>query len=112
MIVTRQQQVDHIMQEFNFVQVHAVMVALDWEWATLPGGRGVPNVIDVQIAAKRLLANFLNEGRDTINCESVCHSTGGFEAGREGDILYLRFVIEEWAGDDSFGDVDQEFSHV
>ena len=87
--MTFQEQVDNIMDEFEFERVHEMMEAVDWTW----GDDGVPDVRDIRRAArKRLYA--LRE-----NSYSVC---GGFTAMKDEGVLRLFW------GENSTGMTDEE----
>lgn len=79
-------QIDAVMDEFDFHGVHRYMVQTGWEWAD---DGGVPPVSALRRCARRLLANVMQEGG--------LASTGGFTAVKVGWTLYLFFA--PWDGD-------------
>lgn len=88
-----QNQIDDIMDEFDFDQVEKVMEFLGWEWSS---SNGVPEKYEIKKQARKLLkqAAEFNGGGTT--------STGGFVAsskfGEDGNgkwvLLKLDFSIE------------------
>lgn len=85
------EQVDNIMENFNFTRVHETMVRLDWKWST-DKGLQVPSISDLKVTARRVLT-----GVDGIS--SFYLSTGGFVASVDRwGILNLSFEITNYAG--------------
>jgi len=77
--------VDRVIAAFDFARVHKAMVALDWKYE----GDAPPSVEKLKTTARGLLFSAV-EG-DSDNC---IHTTGGFQARRSGETLYLSFQIE------------------
>ena len=88
----QQDALDNIMDNFDFDQVHKVMVFLNWKWANSNGGLGVPEKYELRGEARRLLKMAIEE-KTTV-------STGGFIAEyREGEVdgwMDLKFVVSDW----------------
>ena len=78
--------IDKIINNFDFEKVHEVMNFLGWEWHPL---NKVPSIDELKKQARELL--------EQICAEPDIHniSTGGFEVILHRDILTLKFVIEE-----------------
>jgi len=89
-------EIDYILETFNFDRVHVAMTALDWQW-TDP--REVPTIARLKKRAKILL--------DTAYKEKITIATGGLQATYHppiknsdplidlGPILSLSFVLTE-----------------
>lgn len=77
--------VNDVLDGFDFVKVHNIMVASNWKWC----GK-VPSVAAIIREAEKLLHSVLNSKGDNVST-----GTGGFNAYRNGDELTLSFVIEE-----------------
>ena len=91
--MTQKQQdaLDNIMDNFDFDQVHKVMVFLNWKWANSNGSLGVPEKYELRGEARRLLKMAIEE-KTTV-------STGGFLAEyieEDGGWMDLKFVVSEW----------------
>lgn len=92
----KQEQVNAIIDEFDFQKVHKVMQCLEWEWFDT----GIPSVEDLKRKARELLEN--------VEPKHIT-ATGGFRASMDSEnCLELSFVVEEWCGEDFF-DEDEEF---
>jgi hypothetical protein len=91
--------IDDIIDNFNFITVEKVMKALNWEWVHV----GVPTIDDLKQKARELLKRVRNEIL-IVNEEEYTFfvSTGGFVARSEKikniDKIYLRlsFEIDAW----------------
>jgi len=81
--------IDDILDEFDFEQVHKVMVFLKWEWS----GEGVPTIGRLRKRAREML-NYAAEHADGTS------GTGGFYVRKEvwdGEtFLALSFVVTSW----------------
>ena len=92
--MTQKQQdaLDNIMDNFDFDQVHKVMVFLNWKWANSNGSLGVPEKYELRGEARRLLKMAIEE-KTTVQ-------TGGFIAEyRESEVdgwMDLKFVVSDW----------------
>ena len=87
----QQDALDNIMDNFDFDQVHKVMVFLNWKWVNSNGSLGVPEKYELRGEARRLLKMAIEE-KTTV-------STGGFIAeyiDEKGGWMDLKFVISEW----------------
>lgn len=63
-------QIDEIMDTFDFRKVHEVMKMLEWEWM----GNGVPEEYDLRVGARKLMKNLIDFKDGGVN------SSGGFKA--------------------------------
>ena len=83
------QQVDEVLESFDFDRVHHVMETLSWTWANL--GR-VPTRAELVTEARRLLTEL--DGRPGV------HGSGGLRASyKEDGTLSLKFILcESWSG--------------
>ena len=88
----QQDALDNIMDNFDFDQVHKVMVFLNWKWANMNGGLNVPEKYELRSEARRLLKMAIEE-KTTV-------STGGFIAEytekEESRWMDLKLVISDW----------------
>lgn len=84
------QQIDNIMNNFDFIRVRKTMVTLAWKWS---GEQGLyqPNIDDLRRSARHTLMTVVNTCARSI-------SSGGFIARREDGILSLSFVVSDWNG--------------
>jgi hypothetical protein len=79
-----EEQLDLVLNNFDFGRVRKAMVALDWRWAN----KGIPTLGDLYNEAERLLIK-AQEEKCTI-------ATGGLVAmGTKSGVLSLSFVVEE-----------------
>ena len=91
-----QQDIETILDEFDFHKVQKAMEALDWTWAS---SAGVPTIGELRKTARYLL-NFCYNADATE--PTYVTGTGGFEASRDmfvGDAkryYSLKFVVSEW----------------
>jgi hypothetical protein len=86
----KQEQIKHIMSDFDFNKIHSVMKFLDWKWSYENGDKKTPNVDDLKSIAEHCL-NQVSDSEDEI---SVC-SAGGFEAEKIENTLELRFILDK-----------------
>jgi hypothetical protein len=85
-----EEQIEEIMDEFDFEQVHKVMKFLDWRWLEdVNSEGGVPSISDLRKSSRKLL-------KEASGMKNVKISTGGFLAENNGNYLTLRFVLSEW----------------
>lgn len=91
-----QEDIEDILDEFDFHKVQKAMEALNWTWAT---SDGVPTIGELRRCARRLL-NYAVQVDSSFPDYST--ATGGFEVSRN---LYpnhakryysLKFVVSEW----------------
>ena len=88
-------QIDYIMDKFNFERVHVAMTAVDWKWVDYSdmSKLSVPSIARLREAARRLL-NSAADGQITT-------ASGGFQAkywppeGEDEAMLVLSFVLDE-----------------
>lgn len=86
------EQIRHIMSNFDFKRTHRTMVAIAWKWAEKgnPQILRVPSVLRLKEAALELLqATF--DGHEL--------SCGGFRVENKDGLLRLSFVVAEWEGE-------------
>jgi len=82
------QQVEEVLDSFDFDRVHRVMESLTWTWANLDR---VPTRAELVAEARRLLMEL--EGRPGV------HGSGGLRASyKEDGTLSLKFILcESWS---------------
>lgn len=99
---TGQEDIDYILDNFNFERVKKVMDILDWEW--YDAEEGVPSIIELRTCARRLLKEVLSKGIKTKKDTQI--STGGFRASyyKEEDLLELEFIVENVDNDILLGE--------
>lgn len=92
---TKQEHIDEVMDQFDFVKVVKAMKALDWRWATTAGM--VPLESELRQQARKLLG-LAYEGAIEFNVSPYMTGTGGFEAtySKEYDNLGLKFIVASW----------------
>lgn len=85
-MISKTEQINFIMDHFNFNKVRDVMESMDWFWAfTEYGASKVPSVQDLRNCARGLLENVSRGG--------YC-ATGGFQVFDQEGILTLLFSVE------------------
>lgn len=91
-----QQDIETILDEFDFHKVQKAMEALDWTWAS---SAGVPAIGELRRCARRLLKYATDAD---IAVPEYMTGTGGFEVSRHlypGDAkryYSLKFVVSDW----------------
>lgn len=85
-----QEQIDEIMDNFEFEKVHKMMLAVGWKWADGEGGYAVPTVPELREGARRLLYRTVDER------VSGC-ATGGFNVTAGKDFICLQWGPEHIA---------------
>ena len=102
-------QIDKILEEFDFEKVLVVMRVLDWKWYEQDGETcRIPNIPKLVTSARRSLVSAHTELVKQSESSSMQVSSGGFyaTATREDDgeiILDLKFVVEDmnWSSEDT-----------
>lgn len=95
MIITQQELIDEILDQFDFQKVKEVMDALNWTWA-IGTESHVPDIPELRKKAREMLW-------DSIRSKDRMIKTGGFVAEKEDDdTLELRFEVTSWNTWDSF----------
>lgn len=95
MIITQQELIDEILDQFDFQKVKEVMDALNWTWA-IGTESHVPDIPELRKKAREMLW-------DSIRSKDRMISGGGFVAEKEDDdTLELRFEVTAWNTWDSF----------
>ena len=84
--MTRVEQIAHLLATFRFDRVRLAMTILDWHWRRRDGVGYLPTIEQLRATARELL--------ETVDNNTKC-SSGGFEAGCDDGMLWLRFVLEE-----------------
>ena len=87
---TLRDQIDNIMDTFDFGRVREIMDALDWKWSMPAGGSGVPEEVELRQSARRLL-------RSLRECSIT--SSGGFTAVLSDDGVMLFWGIDSIGGE-------------
>lgn len=94
--VSLQEQIDNILDNFDFERVKETMDKLDWYWGD-EDNRMIPEIRDLRIEARRLLNSVKNENS---GYQSSC---GGFTAEKIAENgLELRFEVSTLNGFDIF----------
>ncbi len=93
MKITKEQQIEAILDYFDFERVKKAMDALDWTWAFTDG---VPEIGDLRRQARNLLTTIKNKPGESI-------STGGLKASCSIEhALELEFVVSSFSSYDKF----------
>ena len=85
-----QEQIDNIMDNFDFSRVLKAMRALNWEWGHC-GSEHEPDEAELRREARRLLKNAWDH--------SATFACGGFWAYFADGVLSLHFTVSDWCGD-------------
>lgn len=90
-----QEQIDEIMDNFDFDRVHKMMLAVGWRWSNTEGGWSVPTIPELREGARHLLYRTVDER------VSGCGS-GGFNviAGKD-------FISLQW-GPEYIAEIEEE----
>jgi hypothetical protein len=100
MKVSINEQIESILDEFDFYKVQKVMQALNWNWATSNVENGTPTISELRKTARHLLKDVADV---TLGYSKI--GTGGFYAQRDSEgCLTLSFTVEEWNGYDIFSE--------
>lgn len=102
--MNRKEQINRVMDRFNFVELEYSMRLLNWTWATYDGGLEVPTV-DMLISKGRYLLNAVYDSLLENPKPFSDIGTGGFFATafmQDGEIVGLRlaFELESWDSSD------------
>lgn len=87
------EQIDEIMDWFDFSKVAKTMEALKWEWWWC----GIPSEPEIRESARESLHKIARDyrGLELHGC------TGGFDYGIDNwGQMYLRFVVSDWKSED------------
>lgn len=100
--------INEVLAHFDFVQVHLVMMALDWKWA---GCNRVPTIRELKEEAENHLNSAIEQALSLTNTEhhevGWISASGGFKATawkNEDNTLariQLEFIVADWDADDS-----------
>jgi hypothetical protein len=85
-------QINEIMDWFDFDKVHKVMEAINWTWHGVNGNTEVPSVPQIRKFARDLMSRMLDEQRGP----NATHATGGFVTSLSDGYLSLQFVVSDW----------------
>ena len=92
-------EIENVLDEFDFATVHKVMEFLEWNW--FGAMDGIPTLSEIRKSARRLLIEVANDvaRNNEIDAQSN-RATGGLRAeaykGDEKTYLKLSFELAEW----------------
>ena len=92
---------NHILDEFDFERVNDVMKSICWEWVMSDGRYGIPSIPELRKHARKLLEETVS-GLISSNESDYCIECGGFRAEAdkyENDkkiYIKLSFVVTSW----------------
>lgn len=89
--------IDYILDYFDFEKVKQVMDCLEWYWHS--SENGVPSIGELRKCARRLLKEVLEEGMKSKK-SIILHATGGFKATYHKGELSLEFIVTEGSNED------------
>lgn len=92
-MISLQEQIDQIMDEFDFLRVREIMEATDWTWSG-QGDEYIPEESELRTVARRHLKAV------AFDKDIEVSSSGGFTAEQNDGVLSLFFGV------DSFGILD------
>lgn len=89
---TGQEDIDYILDNFDFERIKIVMDCLEWYWVSYDT---IPSIGEMRKYARELLKEALSKGVE--NKKDTKISIGGFRASylRNEDFLSLDFIVEE-----------------
>jgi len=82
----KQEQIDEIMDHFDFARVAKVMEHLGWEWS-VPFGLAVPDEAEIRGRARHMLTHIK---------DAASVSTGGLRVRQDDGYLSLVFELAGW----------------
>ena len=91
--MTITQEINKIINGFDFKKVRKVMLLLKWEWALINEDKvKVPTINELKKTARRLLKMVIKSEKDNDIC-----GTGGFEAEKiDGNWISLKFILADY----------------
>jgi hypothetical protein len=87
-----EEQIQDIMEEFDFDKVWNTMRFLKWEWR----GQGIPNIHQLKEAAAGHLRSAAEYFHNSDERADVLVGSGGLEASYSNYGMRLKFVLEDW----------------
>jgi len=88
--INKEQHINYILDNFDFVRVNRVMTSLEWKW--FDAKFGIPTIDELKSQAVRMLNDICDS--DANNGDSI--STGGFKVIMRNDYLELEFILENY----------------
>jgi len=86
-----EEQIDYIIDNFNFEKVRCVMLSLDWQWACTEGnGHAVPSIARLKAMARHLLRSSI---KDTEVTSGGLYATYYPPENGDDDYFVLKFVV-------------------
>lgn len=82
--MTTDEQIDEIMDWFDFAKVAKTMETLEWSWNDI----GIPTEPDIRKQARQMLKEAVAKKHGL--------ASGGFWVRYDGDVLQLQFVVADW----------------
>jgi len=89
--LNHEEQIDYIIDKFNFEKVRCVMLTLDWQWACTEGnGHAVPSIARLKAMARHLLRSSI---KDTEVTSGGLYATYYPPENGDDDYFVLKFVV-------------------
>lgn len=89
--LVHEEQIDYIIEKFNFEKVRCVMLSLDWQWACTEGnGYTVPSIARLKAMARHLLRSSI---KDTEVTSGGLYATYYDPEHGDDDYFVLKFVV-------------------
>jgi hypothetical protein len=89
--LNHEEQIDYIIDNFNFEKVKCVMFSLDWQWACTEGnGYAVPSIARLKAMARHLLRSSI---KDTEVTSGGLYATYYPPENGDDDYFVLKFVV-------------------
>lgn len=86
----KQEQINHILSEFDFQKVHKMMTSVNWQWSYDNNEKKVPSISDLRQVAELCLNKVASSTE-----ENDTFAAGGFVAEKIQNMLELSFVPEK-----------------
>ena len=90
--MTYQDQIDNILDNFDFARIRTMMKAVDWTWGW-DGARHFPDEAELRQSARGHLRNVAGTGNE-VSC------SGGFTAMNLDGVLHLFWGVDSWVWTD------------
>ena len=93
-----QEQIDEVMDSFDFASVEKIMAALDWKWATGEGNKNeIPDEYEIRRSARNRMRDAATAGYSSSGGFSA-RLIEGVENGKAWLLMDLQFGIHSYQG--------------
>lgn len=90
-----QEQIDEIMDDFDFDKVHEIMTALNWTWVTSENKNYPPDIWEIKKSARSHLKNAVKHGGSASGgFRTTFHDEVDIDTGKPFVMLSLQFGLD------------------